>query len=362
MPIFTSEPAVPYHQQNRTAVLLLNLGTPHAPTAEAVRPYLATFLSDARVVELPKTIWRPILYGAVLPLRAKQSAHGYEKVWLKEGSPLAVYTQRQAQALAEKLPQHIIVRYAMTYGQPSIPDVMAQLKAEGVSQLLVLPLYPQYAASSSGAALDKVFHVMLKQRNMMSLRTVRQFYQDTGYIEALRQHITSYWQQHGKGEKLLMSFHGIPLAQYEQGDPYPDACHHTAQLLAEALQLSHNDYIVAFQSRFGRAKWVSPSTQDLFVSLPKRGITKLDVICPAFVSDCLETMEEIAIVGREQFHEAGGTQFHYIPCLNNNDIWIDALADLVKRHLGDWLLTTEKQENAANETKTQTKKPDEMNT
>ena len=352
MPTFTSEPAVPYYLQNRTAVLLLNLGTPDAPTAEAVRPYLAAFLSDARVVELPKAVWQPFLYGTVLPFRAKKSAHGYEKIWLKDGSPLAVYTQRQAQALAEKLPSHIIVRHAMTYGQPSVSDVMAQLKAEGVSQLLVLPLYPQYAASSSGAALDKVFHVMLKQRNMMSLRTVRQFYQDAGYIEALRQQIEAYWQQHGKGEKLLMSFHGIPLAQYEQGDPYPDACHHTARLLADELKLTANDYIVAFQSRFGRAKWMTPNTQDLLLSLPKRGITKLDVICPAFVSDCLETMEEIAIAGREQFHEAGGTQFHYIPCLNTHEAWIEALADLVKRQLGDWLIAVE-QPNSETEANTE---------
>ena len=337
MPRFLPEPALPFAQQQRTAVLLLNLGTPAAPTAAAVRPYLREFLSDARVVELPQWLWQPILQGPVLTLRPKKSAHGYEKVWLPEGSPLAVFTERQAAALAQKLPKHIIVRHAMTYGEPSVPRTLAELKAQGVGRLLVLPLYPQYAASSSAAALDKVFAVLQQQRNQMSVRTISRFYDDAGYIEAMKQHIEAYWAAHGRSSKLMLSFHGIPQAGHDQGDPYPEECRRTAKLLAAALDLAETDYLVSFQSRFGKAKWVGPSTQDLFDSLPKQGTTTLDVFCPGFAADCLETMEEIAIAGREQFHAAGGEQFHYIPCLNDNPAWIDALAALAEENLQGWL-------------------------
>ena len=337
MPRFLPEPALPFAQQQRSAVLLLNLGTPAAPTAAAVRPDLREFLSAARVVELPQWLWQPILQGPVLTLRPKKSAHGYEKVWLPEGSPLAVFTERQAAALAQKLPKHIIVRHAMTYGEPSVPRTLAELKAQGVGRLLVLPLYPQYAASSSAAALDKVFAVLQQQRNQMSVRTISRFYDDAGYIKAMKQHIEAYWAAHGRSSKLMLSFHGIPQAGHDQGDPSPEECRHTAQLLAAALGLSEADYLVSFQSRFGKAKWVGPSTQDLFDSLPKQGTTTLDVFCPGFAADCLETMEEIAIAGREQFHAAGGGQFHYIPCLNDNPAWIDALAALAEENLQGWL-------------------------
>ena len=336
MPRFLPEPALAHAQQNRTAVLLLNLGTPAAPTAAAVRPYLRDFLSDPRVVELPKLLWQPILRGLVLTLRPKKSAHGYEKVWLAEGSPLAVFTERQAAALAQALPD-VLVRHAMSYGEPGVAQVMAELKAAGVSRVLALPLYPQYAASSTGAALDKAFNVLLQQRNQMSLRTVARFYDDAGYIEAMKQQIEAYWAQHGRGDKLMLSFHGIPQANEDQGDPYQYECRETAKLLAAALNIGESDYIVSFQSQFGKAKWVGPSTQKLFDELPKQGVTKLDVFCPGFVSDCLETMEEIAIAGREQFHAAGGTQYHYIPCLNDNAAWLGALADLAKRHLQGWV-------------------------
>ena len=336
MPRFLPEPALAHAQQNRTAVLLLNLGTPAAPTAAAVRPYLRDFLSDPRVVELPKLLWQPILRGLVLTLRPKKSAHGYEKVWLPEGSPLAVFTERQAAALAQALPD-VLVRHAMSYGEPGVAQVMAELKAAGVSRVLALPLYPQYAASSTGAALDKAFNVLLQQRNQMSLRTVARFYDDAGYIEAMKQQIEAYWAQHGRGDKLMLSFHGIPQANEDQGDPYQYECRETAKLLAAALNIGESDYIVSFQSQFGKAKWVGPSTQKLFDELPKQGVTKLDVFCPGFVSDCLETMEEIAIAGREQFHAAGGTQYHYIPCLNDNPAWLGALTDLAKRHLQGWV-------------------------
>ncbi|MDO4248816.1 MAG: ferrochelatase [Neisseria sp.] len=337
MPRFRPEPASPFSQQNKTAVLLINLGTPQAPTPQAVRPYLRDFLSDPRVVELPAPLWQPLLHGAVLPLRPKKSARGYQKIWFPEGSPLAVYTQKQADALAARLPE-VTVRHAMSYGSPSVPGVLDELKAQGVSQVLALPLYPQYAASSSGAALDKVLGVLYRQRNMMSLRTVSRFYNDAGYIGALVRQIQAYWAEHGRGEKLMFSFHGIPQAACDQGDPYFHECSETVRLLAGQLGLSEHDYVMSFQSRFGKAKWLTPSTQDLLTELPgKQGITKLDIICPGFVGDCLETMEEIAIAGREAFHAAGGTQFHYIPCLNDNPAWIDALSALAKKHLQGWI-------------------------
>ncbi|WP_274572445.1 ferrochelatase [Neisseria leonii] len=336
MPNFRPEPPVAYDAQNRTAVLLMNLGTPAAPAARAVRPYLKDFLSDPRVVELPRLLWQPLLRGLILPFRARQSAHGYRKIWLPSGSPLAVYTEKIAAALARNLPG-ITVRHAMTYGTPAVCDVLADLKKQGVTRLMVLPLYPQYAASSSAAALDKVFAELQKQRNMMAVRTMRGFAGHAGYIESLRRLISDYWQANGRGQKLLMSFHGIPEAQYRQGDPYPDECRRTAALLAAALGLHENDYLVAFQSQFGRAKWVGPSTQTLLAALPARGVEKLDVVCPAFVADCLETAEEIALAGREQFHAAGGTQFHYIPCLNDRADWIAALTDIVRAELGNWL-------------------------
>lgn len=335
MPHFLPEPQKPYSQQQKTAVLLLNLGTPEAPTAEAVRPYLRDFLSDKRVVELPGLLWQPILRGLVLTLRPQKSAHGYQKVWQPEGSPLAVYTQKQAELLAENLP-NVIVRHVMTYGSPGAAEVLSELKAQGVTQVLAIPLYPQYAASSTGAALDKIFQVLLKQRNQISLRTVSRFYNDTYYIDAMKQQVEAFWAYHSRGEKLMLSFHGIPQKNHDQGDPYLHECYQTAELLADALSLTKNDYIVSFQSQFGKAKWIGPSTQSLFDELPKQGITKLDVFCPGFVSDCLETMEEIAIAGREQFHAAGGIQYQYIPCLNTHPAWINALTNIAKQNIQGW--------------------------
>lgn len=334
-PRFFAEPPVHENNTGKTAVLLLNLGTPSAATAQAVRPYLAEFLADQRVVELSKWLWQPILRGIILPFRSGKSAHGYQKIWLPEGSPLAVYTQRLTDAVAARLPETLVV-YAMTYGEPSVAQVMANLKARGAAQVLVIPLYPQYAASSSGAALDKVLQVLQRQRYMMEVQTVNSFCDDAGYISCLKKQIEAFWQANGRGDKLMMSFHGIPQAQYDQGDPYPNECFRTARALAAALGLRETDYLVSFQSRFGRAKWVGPSTQDLFAELPKQDVARLDVVCPAFVCDCLETMEEIAITGREQFYAAGGKQFQYIPCLNATPDWAQALADLAQRRLRAW--------------------------
>lgn len=334
---FQIEPQLTFEQQNKVGVLLMNLGTPHSTSVADVKSFLGDFLSDPRVVELPQIVWQPALRGVIMPLRSKVSAKNYERVWLAEGSPLAVFTERQCHGLRARLPDTLYVEYAMSYGEPSVVDVIAKFKANGVGRLLVLPLYPQYAASSSGAALDKVLQQLLQQRNQMSVRTVSRFFNHRGYIKALAAQIRSYRAKHGAGDKLMFSFHGIPQAQHDKGDPYPHECHATAQYVAQELGLTHDDYVVSFQSQFGKAKWLSPSTQDLFKTLPRKGVKKLDVICAGFVSDCLETMEEIAIVGREDFHAAGGEQFHYIPCLNDNPDWLDALAELAKDNLQGWL-------------------------
>ena len=336
---FRPEPAHQHGQPARTGVLLCNLGTPDEPTAAATRRYLAEFLSDPRVVEIPPAAWKPILHGVILRTRPAKSAAKYQQMWLPEGSPLMVYSGKQAVLLRGYLGERgcdASVRLAMRYGQPSVASALDALKAEGCTRVLVLPLYPQYAASAGGAALDKVWRVLLQQRNQMSVRSISRYYDHPGYIQALAGKIEQHWQQHGRGDKLMLSFHGIPQAQHNAGDPYPQECRQTAVLLAQQLKLTESDYIVAFQSQFGKAKWIGPSTQDLLVSLPKNGVKKLDVICPGFAADCLETLEEIALQGREDFYAAGGTQYQYIPCLNDDSAWIEAIAALVQTHLHGW--------------------------
>ncbi len=324
--------------RQKTGVLLINLGTPAAPTAAAVRPYLRSFLSDRRIVELPALLWQPLLRGVILPLRAKKSAANYAKVWFKEGSPLEVFTRRQCEGLQSRLPEDVAVAYAMSYSEPSIPSAIEALKAQGVGRLIVLPLYPQYAGSSSGAALDQVHDALKRQRNQMSLRTVSRFYDHPAYIGAQAAQIRNYRAQHGSGGKLLFSFHGIPLRHERNGDPYQSECRHSARLIAAELGLGEQDYEVCFQSRFGPAKWLEPNTQQLIKQLAKKNAGgRIDIACPGFVADCLETMEEIAISGRELFHAAGGSDYHYIPCINDNPDWLDALAQIVRENGAGWL-------------------------
>ena len=324
--------------RQKTGVLLINLGTPAAPTAAAVRPYLRSFLSDRRIVELPALLWQPLLRGVILPLRAKKSAANYAKVWFKEGSPLEVFTRRQCEGLQSRLPEDVAVAYAMSYSEPSIPSAIEALKAQGVGRLIVLPLYPQYAGSSSGAALDQVHDALKRQRNQMSLRTVSRFYDHPAYIGAQAAQIRNYRAQHGSGGKLLFSFHGIPLRHERNGDPYQSECRHSARLIAAELGLGEQDYEVCFQSRFGPAKWLEPNTQQLIKQLAKKNAGgRIDIACPGFVADGLETMEEIAISGRELFQAAGGSDYHYIPCLNDNPDWLDALAQIVRENGAGWL-------------------------
>lgn len=331
MPYFHPEPKPSQHP--KTGVLLINLGSPSAPTAAALRPYLRDFLSDTRVIELPRWKWQPILRGIILPLRSPKSAHAYRQIWQAEGSPLIVHSERQRKALQSRLPENVLVECAMTYGEPSVRNAVRSLKEQGVNQILAVSMFPQYAASCSGAALDKVFRDMLRQRNQVSLRTVTRFYNHAGYIHALAEHI----RRHRKGGHLIFSFHGIPQRQYDLGDPYPDECRETAAQVAAKLGLSERDYTVAYQSRFGNDPWVEPCTQDLFDRLPAQGIKNIDIVCPCFVADCIETLEEIADSGRVQFLQAGGESFNYIPCLNSDEQWLDALSDIVQTHLQGWL-------------------------
>jgi len=299
-------------QSSRSAVLLVNLGTPTAPTAEAVRAYLAEFLSDPRVVELPRLLWLPILHGIVLRTRPAKSAEKYRLIWTAEGSPLAVHTARQANLLAQETGSK--VEYAMRYGGPTIASALAKL-----SNPVVLPLYPQYSASTTSSVLDLL---------PPSVRVVREFHDHPAYIHALAANVDRHWAEHGRGERLVMSFHGLPQRAVDRGDPYQRHCLATAELLARSLGLSREAFVVTFQSRFGFAEWLQPYTQPTLVAMAKAGTKRVDVVCPGFVSDCLETLEEIGIAARQAFLAAGGREFHLVPCLNESPEWIAALERL----------------------------------
>lgn len=336
------EPPFQHGTPSKTGVLLINLGTPDAPTAEALKPYLRQFLSEPRIIELPRWIWWFILNGIILNIRPKKSAEKYALVWTDEGSPLKVHTERQtkllAQALASSISPTPLVEYAMNIGNPSIAQVLAKMKAAGCDQILVLPLFPQYAASSIGSAMEHIFAELAKMRNIPAVRTIKHFHDDHGYITALAQNVQDYWNSHGKPSKLIISFHGIPRKTLDKGDPYYCECQKTGRLLAEALALTSEQYQVCFQSRFGKAKWLTPYTTDVLEALGKQKLNRVDVVCPGFVADCLETLEEIAIEGKKTFIEAGGNEFHYISCLNEHPAWINALTQITLNHLQGWLV------------------------
>ena len=341
------QPAFAHDRAARLGVLLVNLGTPEAPTPSAVRRYLREFLSDRRVVEIPRVLWAPVLHGVILNVRPTKSAHRYATIWTKEGSPLLVHSLRQRTLLmgylGERLRElglpsdHAQIELGMRYGKPSIHDALQGLIQNGCTRLLVLPLYPQYAASTTASALDAVFSELRCVRRVPALRVVDAYHDDAGYIKALAQSINDYWMKNGRPNMLLLSFHGVPRRALEQGDPYHCHCHKTGRLLATELGLSSEQYVISFQSRFGRAAWLTPYTQPTLLALAKKGVSRIDVACPGFVSDCLETLEEIAQEGQAQFLKAGGKEFHYIPCLNERPAWITALADLAVRNLHGWL-------------------------
>ncbi|MBI3043918.1 MAG: ferrochelatase [Betaproteobacteria bacterium] len=335
------EPPYAHGTPSRIGVLLINLGTPEAPTPAAVRTYLREFLSDPRVVEIPRILWWPILHLFVLATRPKASAQRYAQVWMSEGAPLKVHTERQVTLLrghlgerAKSLP--LTVDYAMRYGKPSIPDKLRELKAQRCDRILLVPLYPQFSASATATAFDAAFRWIQDLRNQPALRTVRSFHDHAGYIAAVAQNVRDYWMKNARPDALLMSFHGVPRATLDKGDPYHCECQKTGRLLAEALGLKQAQYRVTFQSRFGRAEWLKPYTADVLAELGKKKTGRVDVVCPGFVSDCLETLEEIAIEGKAIFLNAGGREFHAIPCLNERNDWINALTDIVVGNLVGW--------------------------
>jgi ferrochelatase len=337
---FLKEPSHVHGRPDHTAILLVNLGTPDAPTTPAVRRYLKQFLSDPRVVEIPKAVWWFILNLVILPFRSKQSAKKYASIWTSEGSPLKVHTQAQAMllrgALGERGHGALTVAMAMSYGSPAIPDVLARLKADGCERILVLPAYPQYSGATTASVFDAVFNYFRKVRNMPELRFVKQYHDHEMYIDALRDSVLKHWEANGRPQKLVMSFHGVPKRTLMLGDPYHCQCHKTARLLAAKLRLTKDEYLVTFQSRFGRAEWLQPYTAPTLQKLAREGVERVDLMCPGFSSDCLETLEEISMEAREDFIAAGGKQFGYIPCLNESPKWIAALAEIAEQHMIGW--------------------------
>jgi ferrochelatase len=341
------EPPHTHGAAGKAVVLLVNLGTPDAPTAAALRPYLKQFLSDPRVVEIPRAVWWLILRLVILPLRAKKSAQKYAAIWTADGSPLKVHTEKQAALLRGCLGQRghdVQVAYAMRYGTPSLPQVLDQLKAAGCDRILILPAYPQYSATTTASIFDEVFRHFSQMRNMPELRLVKHYHDRPGYIQALRQSVLAHWEKNGRPEKLVMSFHGVPKRTLMLGDPYHCECHKTARLLAAELGLTSEQYLVSFQSRFGKAEWLQPYTAPTLQKLAKAGVKRVDVICPGFVADCLETLEEIAIEARRDFMTAGGKELLYIPCLNEAPVWIAGLAEIAEQHMGGWQITLTAQE------------------
>jgi ferrochelatase len=331
----TPPPDHPKIPAPRIGVLLINLGTPDAADAASVRRYLAEFLSDPRVVEIPKLIWQPILRGAVLTTRPKKSAHAYSQVWTEDGSPLAAITKRQVQALVGAFGEGVTVDYAMRYGRPAIGDRVRALKEAGCERILLAPLYPQYSAATTATANDKAFAALAAVRWQPAIRTMPPYYDDPAYIEALATNVRAGLAGLDfTPDVVVASFHGMPQRTLALGDPYHCHCQRTGRLLAEALG---RELVVTFQSRFGRAKWLEPATDTMLEAMPAKGVKKVAIVAPGFSADCLETLEELAIRGKESFLAAGGTHFAYLPCLNDSREGIVMLRDLIARELAGWV-------------------------
>lgn len=329
-----------HRQEDKVGVVITNLGTPDAPTTPALRTYLKQFLSDPRVVEIPRLVWLLILHGIILRIRPKKSAHAYKSVWTDRGSPLLWHTQDQAIALRERLQkkwgQEVIVECAMRYGNPSIDSVVNSMLEAGARKLVVLPLYPQYSGSTTGSTFDALAEDFKSRRWLPELRFVSSYHDHPLYIKAMADKIKAYWQEHGKADRLMLSFHGVPKRYLEMGDPYYCHCHVTARLLTEALALDPSSVITSFQSRFGKAEWLQPYTDQTLKVLPASGVKSIQVFCPGFAADCLETLEEIAIENRDYFIEAGGSQYDYIPALNSDEAHIDLLEAIAESNLQGW--------------------------
>lgn len=323
--------------QSKAAVLLVNLGTPDAPTPQAVSRFLREFLSDQRVIEIPRLLWQIILNFLVIPLRAKRVAHAYDSIWANGDSPMRTILNAQAAALTQKLAElgqsHVEVIPVMTYGNPSMTVALDRLNNNGVEQIVVLPLFPQYSATSTGAVYDVVSRWLQTQRNLPSVTLIKDYFTHPSYIKALADSVRHYQVIHGQPDKLLMSFHGIPQPYADRGDPYPERCRATAKLLAQALGLSDDAWAISFQSRFGRQEWVKPYTNLILAEWAASGVKSVQVISPAFSADCLETLEELAIENRDTFLHAGGQSYAYIPALNEDCGHIEMMASLVRPSL-----------------------------
>jgi ferrochelatase len=312
-----------------TAVLLVNLGTPDAPTTRAVRRYLGEFLHDHRVVQLTRWLWCPLLHGLILPLRGPKVAAKYAAIWLGEGSPLAVHTRDLAAAVQARMP-HCSVRHAMRYGKPSVASTIEALRADGAERVLVLPLYPQYSTTTTASVADA-----LERCDGVDLRMVDDYHLDPRWVSAVADSIQGHWTSRGRGDHLLLSFHGLPQRLVDAGDPYARQCESSARAIAAALGLDDMQWTLAYQSRFGRERWLQPSTSDTLDALATRGVRLVDAVCPGFAVDCLETLEEVSIMLAERFAAHGGT-LRYVPCLNASTLHADALASLLQRELAAW--------------------------
>jgi len=336
------DPALQDHRRAPVpGVLLVNLGTPDAPTASALRRYLREFLSDRRVVELSRAAWLPLLYGVILPFRSGRSAKLYHSIWREDGSPLLAYSQRLAERLERRLREDtnlpVTVALGMRYGNPPIAEALARLAEAGVDRLVVLPLYPQYAASTVGSAFDALGETLKSQRWIPQLRFIAGYADFEPWVAMAAESIREYRERRGDAERLLFSFHGLPRRQFESGDPYYCQCQKSARLIAGRLRLEEDQWAVSFQSRFGPAEWLKPATMDTLKRWAEKGVRRVQVACPGFAVDCLETLEEIAVQNREAFLKAGGERLDYVPALNDRPTHAAALAHLVRREAGDWL-------------------------
>jgi ferrochelatase len=340
MPRYSAIPSFSHDVPPSAGVLITNLGTPDAATAPALRRFLEEFLADPRVIEMSRWLWLPILHGFILRTRPRRSAEMYSKVWTAEGSPLLVISKRQAEALTAEFKRRfagpVHVALGMRYGTPSIANALESLRRAQVRRLLVLPLYPQYSATTTASTFDAIADVLRRWRWLPELRFVSSYHDDPRYIEALAQSIRGSWATHGRPDRLLLSFHGVPQAYLEAGDPYHCQCHKTARLLAEALELPASHWQIGFQSRLGPKQWLKPYTDVLLAEWAKKGVGRVDVACPGFAADCLETLEEIAIRNRELFLKSGGKELNYIPALNDSPAHIAALSDLAAEHMHGW--------------------------
>ena len=332
--------AFKHSQASKVGVLITNLGTPQAPTTGALRRYLKEFLSDPRVVEFPRLLWWFILNVIILNLRPRRSAKAYKTVWTEQGSPLALHTEAQAEALSAKIKARygdaVELDWAMRYGKPSVENAIQNMQDKGVKKLIVLPLYPQYSCSTTASTFDAIAQDFTQRRWLPELRFVADYHDFPAYIAALAATVTQHWETHGKADKLIFSYHGTPLRYLHKGDPYHCQCLKTSRLVAEQLGLAEDQYLIAFQSIFGREQWLQPYTEATLKALPAQGVESVQIICPGFSADCLETIEEIDVENRSYFETAGGKRYEYIAALNSRDEHIDALDQLIEKHMQGW--------------------------